>query len=358
MYLHNSLVRDFPACAIPPLPGKQRMGTVAPLKLLTAEYITGDRFGTDFTSRRASSLNRFLLRLSLHPVLRRTPLLCTFLESGDWNSHMKRYSMSSTTPVRASSEGGVGGYIPDVLVNAFTKLHKTDRKWIEIRERADKLDEDIGHVEKLMARIVRKEGEIGLDYAEMSAQVNKLQSLEPNLAEAFAAFARALDQSALSTTILKETTDTSYFESLRDLSSYLASLRGLLKSRDQKQLDFEALTDYLSRTSHERDLLSSPHTSSNFIRNRMEDMRGIDHEQSRKDRLRKLEIKIQDLTREVEHSKLLSEAFDQEVEREGQEFEKIRGGEMKVTLGELADAKVEFFRKVSTCPWTSLTLDD
>ena len=63
----------------------------------------------------------------------------------------------------------------------------------------------------------------------------------------------------------------------------------------------------------------------------MEEMRGIDHEQSRKDRLRKLDIKIQDLTREVEHSKLLSEAFDQEVEREGQEFEKIRGGEMKVT---------------------------
>ena len=32
--------------------------------------------------------------------------------------------------------------MPDVFVNAFTKLHKTDRKWIEIRERADKLDED------------------------------------------------------------------------------------------------------------------------------------------------------------------------------------------------------------------------
>jgi sorting nexin-4 len=260
---------------------------------------------------------------------------------------MKRYSSASSTVVpRASSEGGVGGYIPDVFVNAFQKLHKTDRKWIEIRERADKLDEDIGHVEKLMARIVRKEGEIGLDYAEMSGQVNKLQSLEPNLAEAFGSFAKALDTTALSTTLLKEVTDTSYFESLRDLSSYLGSLRGLLKSRDQKQLDFEVLTDYLSKTSHERDILSSPHTSSNFIRNRMEDMRGIDHEQSRKDRLRKLEVKIQDLTREVEHSKLLSEAFDHEVEREGQEFEKIRGGEMKVTLGELADAKVEFFRKV------------
>ena len=326
--------------------------------ILIEEYITGDRFGTDFTSRRASSLNRFLLRLSLHPVLRRTPLLCTFLESSDWNSHMKRYSSTSNT-TRAPSEGGggVGGYIPDVFVNAFTKLHKTDRKWIEIRERADKLDEDVGHVEKLMARVVRKEGEISLDYAEISAQVSKLQSLEPNLAEAFAAFAKALDQTALATTLLKETTDTSYFESLRDMSSYLASLRGLLKSRDQKQLDFEALTDYLSRTSHERDMLSSPHTSGNFIRNRVEDMRGIDHEQSRKDRLRKLELKIQDLTREVEHSKLLSEAFDQEVEREGQEFEKIRGGEMKVTLGELADAKVEFFRKVCSLEM-ELTVDD
>ena len=144
---------------------------------------------------------------------------------------MKRYSTTSSSAptTRASTDGGVGGYIPDVFVNAFTKLHKTDRKWIEIRERADKLDEDIGHVEKLMARIVRKEGEIGLDYAEMSGQVNKLQSLEPNLAEAFASFARALDSTAMATTLLKETTDTSYFESLRDLSSYLASLRGLLK---------------------------------------------------------------------------------------------------------------------------------
>jgi sorting nexin-4 len=261
---------------------------------------------------------------------------------------MKRFSSTSSTGTapRPSSDGGVGGYIPDVLVNAFTKLHKTDRRWIEIRERADKLDEDIGHVEKLVARIVRKEQEIGMDYVEMSGQINKLQSLEPNLAEAFAAFGRALDQTALATLALKETTDTSYFESLRDLSSYLSSLKGLLKSRDQKQLDFEALTDYLSRTSHERDLLSSPHTGSNFLRNKVEDMRGIDHEQSRKDRLRKHEIKIQDLTKEVEHAKLLSEAFDQEVEREGQGFESIRGGEMKVTLGELADAKVEFFRKV------------
>jgi len=273
---------------------------------------------------------------------------------------MRRYSTTSTSAAapRSSAEGGVTGYIPDVFVNAFTKLHKTDRKWIEIRERADKLDEDIGHVEKLMARIVRKEGEIGLDYAEMSAQVNKLQSLEPNLAEAFASFTRSLDQTALATTMLKETTDTSYFESLRDLSSYLGSLRALLKSRDQKQLDFEALTEYLSRTSHERDMLSSPHTSGNFIRNRMEDMRGIDHEQSRKDRLRKLEMKIENLTKEVEKAKLLSEAFDQEVEREGQEFEKIRGGEMKVTLGELADAKVDFFRKVISILNSHLTLDD
>jgi sorting nexin-4 len=260
---------------------------------------------------------------------------------------MKRFSSSTTgNATRSSSDGGVGGYIPDVFVNAFTKLHKTDRKWIEIRERADKLDEDISHVEKLMARIVRKEGDIGLDYAEMSAQVSKLQSLEPNLAEAFAAFSKALDTTALATTQLKEVTDTSYFESLRDLSSYLSSLRALLKSRDQKQLDFEALTDYLSRTSHERDMLAAPHTGGNFIRNRMEDMRGIDHETSRKDRLRKLENKIKDLTREVEHAKLLSEAFDHEVDREGLEFEKIRGGEMKVTLGELADAKIEFFRKV------------
>jgi sorting nexin-4 len=259
---------------------------------------------------------------------------------------MKRYSVSVSTRTSDVGSGSVSAYIPDVFVNAFTKLHKTDRKWLEIRDRADKLDEDVSHVEKLVARIVRKEADIGLDYADMAANVSRLQSLEPNLAETFQGFTRALEQTAVATTILKEKTDTSYFESLRDLSAYLSSLRALLKSRDQKQLDFEVLTDYLSKSAHERDLLSSPHTSSNFLRNRVEDMRGIDHEQSRKERLRKLEFKIQELTRAVEHAKLLSESFDQEVDREGSEFEKIRGGEMKVTLGELADAKVVFFQKV------------
>ncbi|KAA8575316.1 hypothetical protein EYC84_004490 [Monilinia fructicola] len=67
VFLYNTLCREYPACAVPPLPDKHKM-----------EYVRGDRFGTDFTQRRANSLARFLTRLTLHPVLRRSALLIIF----------------------------------------------------------------------------------------------------------------------------------------------------------------------------------------------------------------------------------------------------------------------------------------
>ena len=60
LHLHDSLLRDFPAVAVPPLPAKHKM-----------EYIKGDRFSPEFTARRCASLNRFLFRISLHPLLRK-----------------------------------------------------------------------------------------------------------------------------------------------------------------------------------------------------------------------------------------------------------------------------------------------
>lgn len=64
VFLYNSLCREYPAVAVPPLPEKHNMA-----------YVRGDRFGTDFTQRRSHSLHRFLKRISLHPELRRAAIL-------------------------------------------------------------------------------------------------------------------------------------------------------------------------------------------------------------------------------------------------------------------------------------------
>ncbi|KAK4698154.1 vacuolar protein sorting-associated protein 53, partial [Lecanoromycetidae sp. Uapishka_2] len=337
VFLYKYLCREYPQCAVPPLPDKHKM-----------EYVRGDRFGPDFTNRRAHSLHRFLKRLALHPTLRRAALLTIFLESTDWNATMRSHPKRSVSVSESSTS--VFDNFADTFVNAFSKVHKPDKRFIEVREKADKLDEDLGHVSRIVARVSRREADLETDYADLSTQFMKLASLEPGIEGPTHAFAQSVEQTAKGLTGLKEHTDQNYLGSLRDMEAYTTSLKGLLKSREQKQLDYEGLTEYLNKASYDRDTLaSSPYASqgpTGFIRSKIEDVRGVDHEQSRRERVRKLEMQIEKLIKEVEDARLTTEAFDGEVVREVGDFERIKAGEFKDCLGALADKHVEFYTGV------------
>jgi sorting nexin-4 len=312
------------------------------------EYVRGDRFGPDFTQRRAHSLHRFLKRLALHPTLRRAALLTLFLESTDWNATMRSHPKRSISVSEQSTS--VFDNFADTFVNAFSKVHKPDKRFIEVREKADKLDEDLGHVSRIIARLARREGDLEADYNDLSIQFMKLATLEPGVEGPVHAFAQSVEQTAKGIGSLKDHTDRNYLGSLRDMEAYTTSLKALLKSREQKQLDYEGLTEYLNKASYDRDTLaSSPYASqgpTGFIRSKIEDVRGVDHEQSRRERVRKLELQIEKLIREVEDARRTTEAFDGEVVRETADFERIKAVEFGDCLGALADRHVEFYTGV------------
>lgn len=313
------------------------------------EYVRGDRFGPDFTHRRAHSLHRFLRRLTLHPVLRRQMALVTFLESTDLHSYMRNHPAGGRNSLDQGNS--VFDNFTDTFVNAFSKVHKPDKRFIEVREKADKLDEDLGHVEKIVARVARREADLEADYVDLSTQFMKLITLEPEVEAPVHAFAQGVEQTAKGLTGLKEHTDQNYLGSLKDMEAYAFSLKSLLKAREQKQMDFEGLTEYLNKAAYDRDTLASAHGSAGtgpggFIRSKIEDVRGVDHEQSRRERVRKLELRIEELTREVDNARRVSELYDEEVVREVAEFERIKAVEFRDTLGLLADKHVEFYEGV------------
>ncbi|QUC17418.1 uncharacterized protein UV8b_01659 [Ustilaginoidea virens] len=338
LFLYKQLSRDYPASAVPPLPDKQRM-----------EYVRGDRFGPDFTARRAHSFQRFLTRLSLHPVLRRAPILHSFLESPDWNATMRSRSARASLSSDATGPSGVFDNFADTFINAFTKLHKPDRRFLEVKEKSDRLDEDLGHMEKVIARVVRREGDLETDLRDLAEQFQKLVALEPGLEPAVHAFAASVEDTAQHLHQLRDLTDQDYLGSLRDMQAFSLSLKNLLRAREQKQLDHEQLTEYLNKSTGERDSLQSGHASSgagSFIRAKIEDVRGVDHEQARRERQRKLELRVEELTNEVERARATSDMFDDEVVREVADFERIKRAEFKAQLGGLADAHVAFYGEV------------
>jgi sorting nexin-4 len=217
VFLFKTLSKDYPACAVPPLPDKQRM-----------EYVRGDRFGADFTARRAHSLRRFLTRCALHPILRRSSMLHTFLESPDWNATM-RSRVSRSVSLGSGPGGDLGGLGPgspdlggggggtansmansvfdnfaDTFINAFTKVHKPDRRFIEVREKSDKLDEDLAHVEKVVARVSRREVDLEADQRDLAEQFQKLIVLEPGVEQSVRAFAASVEDTASGLRHLRE----------------------------------------------------------------------------------------------------------------------------------------------------------
>lgn len=237
----------------------------------------------------------------------------------------------------------------DTFVNAFSKVHKPDRRFIEVKEKSGKLDDDLSNVEKFVARVARKEADLETDYNDLSQQFMKLSAMEPGVENAVHAFAQSAEETSKSTCKLKEHTEQNYLGSLRDMEQYSSSVKSLLRSREQKQLDFEGLTDYLGKSVQERDSLAShnSHASisspTSFIRSKVEDFRGIDHEQSRRERQRKLELQIDRLTTEVDGARKTSEMFDEEVVKEIEIFERIKASEFRDTLGELANSHIDFY---------------
>jgi sorting nexin-4 len=150
-FLREHLVKDFPACVVPPLPGKHRL-----------EYITGDRFSPEFMERRRQDLHRFLQRLSRHPTLQRSTLVRAFFESSEWNVHMHQHLAHPPGP---EPSPGLVDNITDTLLNAFSRVRKPDERFLDMRENVDKFEEGLQLSERLWTRVRnRTSGEYTVDH--------------------------------------------------------------------------------------------------------------------------------------------------------------------------------------------------
>jgi sorting nexin-4 len=101
-----------------------------------------------------------------------------------------------------------------------------------------------------------------------------------------------------------QTTTDPFILHLRSLLIYSHANRAVLKLRDQKQLDFEELSDYLSGLTAERDRLAaviSGHAGSTglglgaYLRDRVDAIRGADDDRSRVAKMKKYDKKIKEV---------------------------------------------------------------
>lgn len=345
VFLREHLVKDFPACVVPPLPDKHRL-----------EYITGDRFSLEFMERRRQELERFLQRLARHPTLQRATLVRSFFESKEWSVKMHQHIAHPPGPEPTPS---LIDNVSDALLNAFARVRKPDERFLDMRESVDKFEESLSNTERVWNRLRTRTNDLAGDYHDLAVAVQGLGFLESGITDPLNHFANTLLEFSA---IIRHATQTStdpFLVQLHSLMQYSHANRAVLKLRDQKQLDFEELSAYLSAVSAERDRLSaviSGRAGSSglglaaYIRDRVESITGRDDDRARVEKMRKLDMKIKELEDAVTTAHDTSDAFSDETLREQAILQYAKKTELKEMLTELSDGQIEMY-KASMDEW-------
>lgn len=248
---------------------------------------------------------------------------------------------------------GIVDNITDTLLNAFTRVRKPDERFLDMRESVDKFEDGLVHSERLWTRVRNRTSDLTADYHDMAVAVQGLGFLESGITDPLNHFSNTLlEFSALLRHTTQTTTDP-FLIQLHSLLTYSHANRAVLKLRDQKQLDFEELSDYLSGVSSERDRLAaiiSGHAGSSglglgsYLKDRVDAIRGADDDRSRVEKMKKLDVKIKELQDAVTTAHETSDAFSDETLREQHIFQRAKESEMKEMMGNLAEGEIEFYK--------------
>lgn len=200
--------------------------------------------------------------------------------------------------VEAEGSNGLLDNISDTLLNAFAKLRKPDDRFTEMRAQLDVFDESLQSIERLGTRNQNRLSELSNDYEDFAMSFQGLGYLESGITEPLSRFERSLVEFG---TALRDNIGPAleaFLEHVHSLLAYSNAFRTVLKTRDQKQLDFEELSSYLSNVTSERDRLAGGYGYGmgigSYIKERVDSLRGSDADGGREVRMHKLDARIKE----------------------------------------------------------------
>ncbi|KAK5664665.1 intercellular trafficking and secretion [Batrachochytrium dendrobatidis] len=307
------------------------------LTLDLIEYITGDRFSSEFVEKRRISLQAYIDRIARHPILQQSPHVQRFLEAEQMSSydHPRR-------------ESHVFENLGDVFLNAFSKVRKPDERFVDIKEAVEKFEQNLINVEKLHSRLLKHQTGLAADYLEFGSSITSLGMMETQVSQPLSNFgnrAPIFSQALTEKTVAEEQY---YVNKLREYISYCQSVKDVLKARDQKQVEHEELTNWLLSHQVDRDRTMSTGKSpgiTGFFKDKINDLKGVDPEKARQIRLVKLDAKIEELKDAVGQSSITAEAFSKQVVREIDGFQAVKIQDFNKHLQDYIDAQLVYHEK-------------
>ncbi|KAJ1914790.1 intercellular trafficking and secretion [Mycoemilia scoparia] len=295
VWLHEQLLHDFPACVIPPFPGKH-----------IEKYLVGDRFSEEFRSEYENP----------------------------------------------KGDNTVLDIVGDTLLNSLSRVRSKDEKFIELAENIDRLHSHLTSINKLFSKVTKRQMKIQQAYSDFGNGLASLGDIETGITSPLVSAANALREHGVLLQTLSDRTEDLFLAKVEEYIQYCESYKYTLKVRDQKQAESEDLEEYLKLTNNEHERLSNykpPQGMSavtSFIRGKVRDLRGMDRNIDRQKRIHTLEERAKELEEALNISVEESKTCSQQVLDEYEIFSRIKRQDMKDSFSQLATSHIEFYKKV------------
>ncbi|KAK3828344.1 MAG: hypothetical protein J3Q66DRAFT_11995 [Benniella sp.] len=282
--------------------------------------------------------------IAASPVLQAKKQVRAFLDSRDWSSEQAQQSRLLPDESRLDTMG-------DALLNAFSKIKKPDERFIVIKDEIDKLEENLVQLERIEHRALRRQEEFEVDYREFGGAITSLGNLETGITGPLHRFGHTVSNFS---TILRELPtreEAEFLSELHECLAYCNSVKNVLKLRDQKQLDFEVLSDLRQQAESERDRLMSngrlggSASLGGFFQQKFDELKGVNQEQAKADKIKAVEGKIGALGDETNKSLDISQAFSNEASKEYEIFQLQKTRDLRQCLLDYCAGRLDFFEK-------------
>ncbi|ELW70589.1 Sorting nexin-30 [Tupaia chinensis] len=200
-----------------------------------------DRFSEEFVETRRKALDKFLKRITDHPVLSFNEHFNVFLTAKDLNAY-KKQGIALLTRVGESVKHVTGGY----------KLRSRPLEFAAIGEYLDTFALKLGTIDRIAQRIIKEEIEYLVELREYGPVYSTWSALEGELAEPLEGVSACIGNCS---TALEELTDDmteDFLPVLREYILYSDSMKSVLKKRDQVQAEYEAKLEAVALKKEDR----------------------------------------------------------------------------------------------------------
>uniref|UniRef100_A0A8C6UAE7 Sorting nexin 7 n=1 Tax=Neogobius melanostomus TaxID=47308 RepID=A0A8C6UAE7_9GOBI len=224
-WLRSRLEESHPTLIIPPLPEKFVMKGMV------------ERFNDDFIETRKKALHRFLQKISVHPVLSRSPHLKAFLTAQDLTPHKKQgpglFSRMGET-VRS-------------MAHSVRGLRSRAEEFASIQDYVDQFSNSISSVDKVTQRIIREHREYVDELKQYGPAYSQWAELEPGgLSEVLRGVSRSVELCGQETEQRAQELSETLLPVLHEYVLCSDTLKAVLRRRDNIQADFEVKKDALA----------------------------------------------------------------------------------------------------------------